>query len=875
MHSPLQLVSTTRAELDNGFLQTVFEQFEKVPFEVEEQEPLSFDYDPEWARSEEERLARKPIEAECADFKKDVEAGREKIQEKRATYVCKDLKSVLDALKRKSQELSIDLQNLEVAILEIANRIDPASETEKRLLQEAKLEREIDLKGLIALFFRGDGGLFIQANGYLAHPTYCEEMATLLGVAPNKNVVVTFLYNLIGLYLATATYKQRIERALKADDDRDMALELDPKCLAVYNIHDYSTFLAFEYRIGLAFRAQQATNLIEMIHSDHLVKQMLMGEGKSTMIAPTKAYENAKPGFLSIYIVPASLYATTVTNFRKVMKEVYNREIEEIDFPNDKILDMAEEIEKRALTTMNKGGVLVAKAEMILSIILKFRTLLLDRPNRAHFLPKINQLGRILYLFRRQTKALIDEVDLVLNILQESNTPIGEKRYAKVERIHLLCKLFLLFESEKARFGPKEEEVVDLKKLIGLQENRQSLLSDVDFKDVVAKAVAWKFAKESALLKLNHQEDFHLSFYRYISGKIKAVCQKLLDHSPDHANYSRWEGKLTEQDKKDLEFLRYVRTLRYSPDKDPEKIETAHQIALIKHMMMTIFPSTFKKKGNQDYGRGQRPGEVRPYRDVDTPSTDYYGCLNEWLAYHPPTALQCKILAPQLAEIANLFREGAESSLKAKNLVFDEKTKEMITPEALRFRELTNVDLELIDRPGKLEEAVEYVKNNVKSLLKLEAESAATQVSYHEARQSANGFSIVNIFLNVTSMSATPYNAHCFEDCLADSYKPEYGTEGQIAVETLRRVEQDIEDPHVHIVKSKKLEELVKTIFSGHPHPEEIELFMDTGSYLDSYKTIDIVKELRKWRKRPILFFDRNPHIKEMAPDTLSSTPSK
>ena len=58
---------------------------------------------------------------------------------------------------------------------------------------------------------------------------------------------------------------------------------------------------------------------------------------------------------------------------------------------------------------------------------------------------------------------------------------------------------------------------------------------------------------------------------------MNADCQEILDR-PD----TPWEP--TEQDKKDLHFLQYVRTLRNS--KDHEKEEAAHQIALVKQRIV-------------------------------------------------------------------------------------------------------------------------------------------------------------------------------------------------------------------------------------------------------------------------------------------------
>lgn len=882
---PLQLAPIAREAIDGHFLPDVFKLFQTLPQKEIPLEALSFDYVPPTHISRDEQAAQMPFEAEFADFQKDLKKGAE-INQQREVYACDDPEQVNDILKEGSaahlqgvfgiDHLQQEIQKLEIAILELANRVDPSQENKIHLLQEAKIASDLKMEKLIALFLMGDREEFEKANPYLIDPAYCQEIAAKLSVPHSEDVVIDYLYNMIGLFLTTSVYRQRLERAKKEKSVQKKAEELHPKHLATYPIEQYPVFLVFEYLSGYGIRPDQAAKLKKVLTLDptsqtyiQLVFQMLMGSGKTTVIAVIFLKLAAKKGKLSIFITPSSQYSSVAHNLRKTHKEIFDHEMEDIDFPPDSIMQQLPEIEQRLSDAKRRGDFLIVKPETLQLLQLKFLTLSFDRENRGHNLGTINRLRRILLIFRKSGTALIDEVDLVLNILQEMNIPLGEKKFIHPARIDLIRRLFLLFDKTDAPI--EEGQTVNLQELIRLKANRQTLLSETQLKNEVARAVAWEFGSRSSLLKLNHNPEFLLSFYRYISGQISTTCQKMLDY-PKSEEYAKWESSLDEQDQKDFQFLTYVWQLRYSGEPDQE--EAAHQIALIKHMMMTVLKVTFQKMGNRHYGRGlHAPGEVRPYLAPDTPSNNYFGYRYEWLPYHFQTAFQCGIQAPQLRELAALYREGAEASLKAKRLIFDEEIGEYTTPEAYEFKKMTGVNLEQIDQPGKLDEAVNNIQENMRSLLKLEAETAGTQVSYHPFRVTANGFSIVNMMESTRAMSATPFNAHCYEDCLADAFEPDWGTEGQIAEEMLKRVETEVKENHIHITRSRELKAFLKSIFKNHPDKDKCQILLDAGSLLSNYTGLEVAMMMRKLLKKPVFFFMRDPSKNEEHPDTLALLP--
>lgn len=866
----LSLELSGKEVIDEGFLSELFsehleESFSTIQSEKKEKaSPIT--YDPTLAQSVDEKSAINAIKKEFEEFAKGFVKGGDLNREKKV-YKGKDLFSLKEKLETKNEDLSVDLHNLESAILELANAKEEKSEKNFSLLCESKVEQELSLKKLFWHFLGQDKAAFKKANPYLSNPDFEKMLAHKLGIENKEGVALDYLYNLIGLYLTTAVYKQRLERAQghvskmlktevsefeKEDLIQKLASELNPETLNSYDVQKNPGFLIFEYFSKFSIRPDQNELLDSFLDWDenknqyhNKLKPLRPGGGKTAVVAVIRMKMAASRGKLPLFCTTSPQYASVAENLRKTLKECFDQDMEEIeDISFDDIYSKVEVIEKRLEKAWKRGDFLPIKSEMLLCLQLKLISAAFAGVGTpSNQLREINALRRILRLIRGTGELLIDEIDLVLHILKEMNFPQGEKKHVSPDRIDLLRELFLLFVSENARVD--EENIINLKEMIKLEENRQTLLSESDFKGVVAKCVAWKFAKESDRLLLNHNPNFTLSFYRYISGNMNTDCQKVLD-DPN----AEWEQ--SEQDSKDLEFLKYVRKLSESPIS--EEVEAAHQIALVKRMMRTVLPTTFQKMVNRHYGRGKdKPGEVRPF-EGKLPTRNYFGYIYEWIAYHFQTVLQAGMGKEQITLLASIYREGASTSLKAHQIEEDEETGNRIAPEAIEFKKLTGISLEEVENPQKLETAVKNVNQSVEAKLQLEAETASDQVIYHSKRLSGNGFSLANMS-NPNGMSGTLNNAHCFEDCLADNYEPKPEIIGQIADLVVGRIESQ-KKKHLHFVRTRTLEGILEKTLKEHPEKDRIRLLLDAGALFKDYTNLEVAEALRLYLNKPILFFE-------------------
>jgi len=857
------------------------------------------------------------LEQEFKEFAEDYDEG-EKINAARQLYSLQNAGQLKDSLSAEIKDLDSQVINLESSILELANKHDP-DERKKSLYKEGKIEQELSLKRLALLFLQKDADGFYKANKFLRDLRLIQSIAQAYNLDASANLVIDYLYNQIGLYMSIYVHRTRLQRALslcdkiqssklndlsrealvqkladelkplyKLDEDRNPLLDSNNKPIEipVYSIENFPPFLVFEYISKLSIRPQQAElleKLLEMRDGKYIdrVIQLIMGGGKTSVMAVILLLLAAKKDRLSLFVTLASQYPSVRNNLRAALRE-FGMDMEEIEVTREQLAkspSMCKEVLTRLQKVQEEGNFLLIKSETLQAIGLEFIDFIYQASKMGandqelpSLMEKINTLKDILLIFRKRGDALLDEVDLLLHVLLEVNFPVGDPEYIDPARIEVIRELFLLFTQKEVKIS--ETEIVNLHDLLSLRSNRQNLVSEKEWKEKVIKAVAYTLPQTMESLKLQEQPQFCESFERYMNGTMNSDCQKFLD-----ADDIQSVNQLGKKDRQDYEFLKYVKELRYS--RDPTDEEAAHHIALVKHMMQTVLPCTFEKTGKRNYGRGApdtNPGEVRPYLAVDTPSDNLFGYHWEAVAYHFQTALQCGISKEQLLIIAQVYKEQAEIQAEKEGLVFDQ------TLEAREFKELTGIGLHELDNPAKVEQALVTLNENIEAQLRFEADTAGEYVSYFPERLTSTGQTLVHMLCTRRTMSGTPYNTPCYPSSLSQNVILAKGTEGQIAQEMLTRAallqkegasqeSKPKEKSYIHTIDpSQKIEEILKKLLDNHPQKDRVRLLMDSGALFKNYSNYDIAKAIRDYTKRPVLFFMRNEKKEEekKTPDTLA-----
>lgn len=194
------------------------------------------------------------------------------------------------------------------------------------------------------------------------------------------------------------------------------SLEYDPR------------FLVFEYSFTYMLRRRQV-ELVRQFHSaavsgNSQVAQMIMGAGKTTVIAPLLTLLLADGRSLVTLVVPDALLAQTVAVMRAQYSAIFQKRVYTLDF--DRTEQREEELDRlltKLIAARDTKSVICATPEAIKSLMLKFIEFVQVGDERCEMLRRVLQL----WSAEERGVLILDEVDVVLHPLRsELNFPIGD-----------------------------------------------------------------------------------------------------------------------------------------------------------------------------------------------------------------------------------------------------------------------------------------------------------------------------------------------------------------------------------------------------------------------------------------------------------------
>lgn len=801
-----------------------------------------------------EKCFEKAVVKDCEEFCIDYQKGLEdNLSKKNFSFACENsannLKKDLELEIQTSEDIS---KKILKEILQLANR--RPLDVRHSMLFEGKVERRIDLSDLIKAFLKK------KRTGFYALNIYLTKQET--GI----------LYQKVGEYLFLGTQLQQMKRSLKIIDQithlkkgedlarfyllQQLGETLNAPC--TYDPSKDTDCLVFEYQSNMRIRRKQFQLIQKMSQGErytNLVIQLGMGEGKTSVIASLLGYMAAiNSNRLSLFIVPSPLFETVIGNIKKSQRENFYQEINAIDFVRKHFtLKNLTWLHNQLKLAINKQQMVLMKGEMIQSLGLEYIHMIRNysqspSTKEEDVVNKIEKLRAILNILSTQTDALGDEVDQLLNVLKAVNFPEGEEEKIGVERADLIREIYTLLSSDQLLLEGRP-----LSKVVGLRGNKQTLLSEEMFHDHVKPLIARELSQKHLSLQL--PEEHRSSFIRYITKEIDPKLQSLIT--------AKNIPMLSKQESNDLAFLKFLREL--SESKEDEKKESAHLIALARHLLNQIIPSTLGKNGNRHYGRIKKgtKGKVVPYLGVDTPATTLFGNHYEAACFHMQTALLEGITKNQIFELADALKKSAEFFSQIEQKSIDE------TPEAKEFKKLTSVDLHQIQLPGKIEEAIQYVNKKVSRILKFETETILSTVLFHKYKLNSTPQTLIDHIDTFRAFSGTPWNSETYPETLSRNTNLDPGTEGKIAH---IMIERERANPNIiHRVTSSQPSQMLASILDNHPRRKRVKGLIDTGALLKGINNLDAAKGILDYFKhdasiQAVSFYHKRPESE--TPDT-------
>lgn len=197
-------------------------------------------------------------------------------------------------------------------------------------------------------------------------------------------------------------------------------------------------YLVFEFVWNIQLRKKQVEIVndfrINLNNGTSKVKQMIMGAGKTSVVAPLLALIVADGKSLVLSVVPKALVEMSRTRMRESFAAIMVKRIYTLDF--DRSTTVKPSMRRSLENAAANRGVVVATPTTLKSVMLSYVEVL-QHLKEAHtsgvkskileYSSQADELSKILTLFKNGIM-LLDEVDLILHPLKsELNFPIGDK----------------------------------------------------------------------------------------------------------------------------------------------------------------------------------------------------------------------------------------------------------------------------------------------------------------------------------------------------------------------------------------------------------------------------------------------------------------
>lgn len=361
------------------------------------------------------------------------------------SYELKEIfKSIIKEIPLQSTEIDNEIEKLKIELVDLANSpsADYEKETKKGIQLFGERLRPVTLEDLLLSFGNQDVSKLIELNPHL------------------NEKQLDIILNKVGIFLELATRKQHIARIIDSlklisesepQKQEELIQSLADQCAAqrCYDSRQCPAYLVFEYFAGFYMRQDQCEKLKDFLAGGNLnlVKAMIMGSGKSTVLLPLLALLRADGKAISTLIVPESLLEDVASHSFQTLAP-FGQAVHFLHFDRNTVF--TETSLSAILAELKKiqagKDCLIMTQKSIQSFMLKFiEANILDAKKQRKTLeisPELTLMKEILSLIGDQTLSMIDEADSVLNVLFQICYGVGDQSELHQWEIALISEIY-------------------------------------------------------------------------------------------------------------------------------------------------------------------------------------------------------------------------------------------------------------------------------------------------------------------------------------------------------------------------------------------------------------------------------------------------
>ena len=402
-----------------------------------------------------------------------------------------------------------------------------------------------------------------------------------------------------------------------------------------------------------------------------------------------------------------------------------------------------------------------------------------------------------------QAYALIDEVDIILDPMQEVCFPVGEVCSVEPDYVQLVR---LIFESMLT---------TEIKESVRLEENLQVLLTP---------------------------EKYHVEVKPKIAHQIISLFRPFTAIPDAHKQYL--ENYLC--GKKNQDFDAFM--TEWDTSGDQTKKQILNFITLAKGILHIILPYTLNKMTNRQYGRDEQdPTKIVPYLGAQSPTNTTFASPWETLVYHFQTALFSGISRSHLTNLIQQLYTAA--FLTNRETPIDRSSK------GIEFFNRTGIYLSQINQPDQLQKAIEAINSHSLNRLWAESETLHRSVSYHPLYVRSTSHNFTSQMARRLSFSGTPWNISCYPLTMQSTFfEDPDGVEPRVIAKIAQR------ESKIYTLKEATTENFFLAI-QEHPERARIRALIDAGGLFQQDTTETLARKILDSEKsiESVFFFGSAP----------------
>lgn len=728
-------------------------------------------------------------------------------------------------LKKKFSDLSaeyeqnnqLDNYNSKIAVeARILEAITSVNEKAENIL---KTQRKMIPMRLIGLY----------SEGKLDH----QSLEIALGVKINPEAISS-LEDDVESYMRSIIFEKHMNRVKDFIDSHDYKDFSDENLLQEFSDlldlsryfnkqqdpEHYKELLSIEFINGFILRKSQVDTIRAMLEKPNSIRQLGMGEGKSSVILPFLLHEATDGKQLAVGIVPESLFPIVKDELKVSCKGIFGQDLCTFEFDRNCPVDIKslyQQYYNLKSAIAQKNPVLTTRTSLLsfrdkyLEIIYeKSQTIArlksgeLEPKTAASFLDsfesQLKVISEMLDLLKSRGRVYADEADSILDLKQEYNYAIDS--LAEVDEP--VRKDVLDIFKTLAKWKDSDDE--DRKILFTeVHDNRQQMLSDSN-QNRICEYLACDMIEN---LKEKLPESQNLNNPEF----MKELTKYMLEPSYMSEEVESWIAKISDQ------------TIR-------ETLGTTMNI------LSKVMPSILKKTNLEHFGRdGQYQMFTVPYKSCRTPSTSEYGEMLQRVGYACLDYFQKGINKEQYDEAIAVY-------LVEYQLIIDGgQSEEGVTEEALEealglleeFKKNYGVSLFEANRdPSVVDEILN--KKNSDPLQKLDflEKRVLDHVRIANKQVSSNVFDLVSMFpRGFAGFTGTTWNTSSYHRSIDTSTAKTAGTDGKSGEYLLR----EFKSGKVRIIEiddgvegANILDQIIQSA-GGDEFFENYDAIIDSGAY--------------------------------------------